>query len=116
MKIRVRDHVKVTADKMAKIGLSSTARTQLDLYCVAPGQSQAVHRHEDEDKIYYVVEGTGRFSVGGAEERLTAGEAVVAPAGVDHGLTNDSTELLLVLVMVAPPPAHMKRSGSEPAR
>jgi quercetin dioxygenase-like cupin family protein len=37
---------------------------------------------------------------------------VVAPAGVDHGLTNDSTELLLVLVMVAPPPAHMKRPGS----
>ena len=40
MKIRVRDHVKVAADKMAKIGLSGTARTQLDLYCVAPGQSQ----------------------------------------------------------------------------
>lgn len=112
MKIRVRDHVKVAADKMTKIGLSGTARTQLDLYCVAPGQSQTVHRHDGEDKIYYVVEGTGRFSVGGAEERLAAGEAVVAAAGVDHGLVNDSTELLLVLVMVAPPPAHMKRPGS----
>jgi len=112
MKIRVRDHVKVAADKMARVGLSSTARTQLDLYCVAPGQSQARHRHEGEDKIYYVVEGAGRFSVGGAEERLEAGEAVVAPAGVEHGLVNDGAELLLVLVMVAPPPAHMKRPGS----
>jgi len=27
MKIRVRDHVKVAADKMAKIGLSGIART-----------------------------------------------------------------------------------------
>ena len=116
MKIRVRDHVKVAADKMAKIGLSSTARSQLDLYCVAPGQSQTVHRHEGEDKIYYVVEGAGRFSVGGADERLEAGEAVVAPAGVEHGLINDGAELLLVLVLVAPPPAHMKRPGSEPAR
>ena len=88
MKIRVRDHVKVAADKMARIGLSSTARTQLDLYCVAPGQSQSPHRHEGEDKIYYVIEGSGRFSVGGVEERLGAGEAVVAPAGVDHGLLN----------------------------
>lgn len=112
MKIRVRDHVKVAADKMARVGLSSTARTQLDLYCVAPGQSQTLHRHEGEDKVYYVLEGAGRFSVGGAEERLEAGEAVVAPAGEEHGLVNDGAELLLVLVMVAPPPAHMKRPAS----
>ncbi|HEY7204640.1 MAG TPA: cupin domain-containing protein [Methylomirabilota bacterium] len=109
MKIRVRDHVKMAADKMAKIGLASTARTQLDLYCVAPGQSQSPHRHEGEDKMYYVIEGSGRFSVGGAEERLGPGEAIVAPAGVDHGLVNDGSAPLLVLVVVAPPPAHMKR-------
>lgn len=109
MKIRVRDHVKVTADRMAKVSLSSTARTQLDLYCVGPGQSQTPHRHEGEDKIYYVVEGSGRFQVGDAEERLVAGEAVVAAAGVEHGLVNDSGDVLLVLVVVAPPPPHMKR-------
>ena len=109
MKIRVRDHVKVAPDKMAKVCLSGTARTQLDLYCVAPGQSQTPHRHDGEDKIYYVLEGSGRFSIDGAEERLGAGEAAVAAAGVEHGLVNDSTELLLVLVLVAPPPPHMKR-------
>jgi len=113
MKIRVRDHVKMAADRMAKIGLSSTERTQLDLYCVAAGQSQTAHRHAAEDKIYYVLEGGGRFSLGGVEERLEAGEALVAPAGVDHGLVNDGPAPLLVLVMVAPPPAHMKR---EPGR
>jgi quercetin dioxygenase-like cupin family protein len=112
MKIRVRDHAKLATDKMAKTSLSSTARTQLDLYCVAPGQSQSPHRHEGEDKIYYVVEGSGRFSVGGAEERLEPGEAIVAPAGVDHGLVNDGTATLLVLVVVAPPPAHMKREAA----
>jgi quercetin dioxygenase-like cupin family protein len=109
MRIRVRDHVKVAADRMAKVALAGTARTQLDLYCVAPGQTQAPHRHEAEDKIYYVLEGSGRFTVGGAEERLVAGEAVVAAAGVEHGLVNDSADLLLVLVLVAPPPAHLKR-------
>ena len=109
MKIRVRDHVKVAADRMARIGLSGTARTQLDLYCVAPGQAQSPHRHEGEDKIYYVIEGTGRFTVGDSEERLEAGDALVAPAGVGHGLVNDGSALLLVLVLVAPPPAHIKR-------
>ncbi len=109
MKIRIEDHVKLDAAKMAKIALATTERAQLDLYCVAPGQSQKPHTHGDQDKIYYVLEGAGRFSVGGTEEPLVAGDAVVAAAGVEHGLVNDSAELLLVLVLVAPPPPHMKR-------
>jgi quercetin dioxygenase-like cupin family protein len=47
--------------------------------------------------------------VGDSEERLEAGDALVAPAGVGHGLVNDGSALLLVLVLVAPPPAHIKR-------
>jgi quercetin dioxygenase-like cupin family protein len=47
--------------------------------------------------------------VGGTEERLVAGEAVVAAAGVEHGLVNDSPDPLLVLVLVAPPPPHLTR-------
>jgi quercetin dioxygenase-like cupin family protein len=106
MKIRIEDHVKLDAVRMAKIALATTDRAQLDLYCVAPGQSQKPHTHADQDKIYYVLEGYGRFSLGGQEERVTAGEALVAPAGVEHGLVNDSTSPLLVLVVVSPPPPH----------
>ena len=106
MKIRVRDHARFAPDKMAKIALATTDRAQLDLYCVAPGQSQKAHSHDAQDKIYYVLEGAGRFSLGPKEVRLSAGEALVAPAGVEHGLTNDGTEPLLVLVVVTPPPAH----------
>ena len=106
MKIRVRDHVQLSLDKMAKVALASTERALLDLYCVAPGQTQKPHSHAGEDKIYYVVEGTGRFSLGGAEETLGPGDALVAPAGVEHGLVNDGTAPLLVLVVVTPPPPH----------
>jgi quercetin dioxygenase-like cupin family protein len=106
MKIRVRDHVQLSLDKMAKVALASSERTLLDLYCVAPGQAQKPHTHGGEDKIYYVLEGTGRFSLGGTEEKLEPGEALMAPAGVEHGLVNDGTEPLLVLVVVSPPPPH----------
>jgi len=106
MKICVRDHVQLSLDRMAKVALASTERTLLDLYCVAPGQSQKPHTHGGEDKIYYVLEGTGRFSVGGTEERLAPGDALVAPSGVEHGRVNDGTEPLLVLVVVSPPPPH----------
>src|SRR3990172_3684129 len=100
MRIRVKDHAKFQPDKMAKIALATTERAQLDLYCVAPGQSQKPHTHGDQDKVYYVVEGRGRFRIGGEELALEAGEAVVARAGVEHGLVNASAAPLLVLVVV----------------
>jgi len=106
MKIRIEEHVRLDAAKMAKIALATTDRAQLDLYCVAPGQSQKPHTHAGQDKIYYVLEGAGRFSLAGRDERLAAGEALVAAAGVEHGLVNDGTDPLLVLVVVTPPPSH----------
>jgi mannose-6-phosphate isomerase-like protein (cupin superfamily) len=106
MKISVREHVRLAPDKMAKVGLARTPRALLDLYCVGPGQAQSVHSHEDQDKIYYVLEGEGRFTLGTAQERLAPGEALVAPAGVAHGLVNEGPTPLLVLVVVTPPPPH----------
>jgi quercetin dioxygenase-like cupin family protein len=105
-KIRVRDFVKFSPEKMSKVAVASTARVQVDLYCLAPGQSQKAHTHADLDKIYYVLEGEGRFLLGRATETLRAGEAVVVPSGVEHGLENAGSDPLLVLVVVAPPPTH----------
>jgi len=106
MKIAVKEHAAFTPDKMAKIALATTERAQLDLYCVGPGQSQKPHRHDDQDKIYYVLEGHGSFTLGNDQQQLTAGDALVAPAGVDHGVLNDGPDPLLVLVIVTPPPPH----------
>ncbi len=108
MKIRVKDRARLDPDKMSKIVLAATDRSQLDLYCVGPGQSQKAHTHDAQDKIYYVLEGGGRFSLGEKEERLSAGEALVVPAGVEHGLVNDGPDPLLVLVVVTPPPQHAR--------
>jgi quercetin dioxygenase-like cupin family protein len=106
MKITVKDQVKLQPDKMAKIALATTPRAQLDLYCLAPGQGQKAHVHGDQDKICYVVEGRGRFSVDAVEEVLQPGDAIVASAGTSHGITNDGPERLVVLVVVTPPPVH----------
>lgn len=118
MKIRIEDHVKFEDARMAKIALATTDRAQLDLYCVAPGQYQKPHTHADQDKIYYVLEGAGRFSLGGKEERVSIGEALVAAAGVEHGLFNDGANPLLVLVVVTPPPPHgaptHEKGGAKP--
>ena len=51
MKIRIKDRAEFRADKMAKIALATTSRTQLDLYCLEPNQEQKPHAHADQDKI-----------------------------------------------------------------
>jgi len=106
MKIRLRERAKFQADRMAKIALAQTPRVLLDLYALEPGQSQKVHTHDDQDKVYVVLEGRGRFTVGAAEETLESGEAIIAAAGAAHGVVNDSGARLLLLVLVSPPPPH----------
>lgn len=104
MKIRLRDSVRFQEDGLARIALAKTPRVQLDLYCLEPGQGQAIHAHADQDKVYLVLEGRARITVGDREEWLEPGELVVAPAGVPHGLGNPGPERLLGLVVVSPPP------------
>src|SRR5262249_16350668 len=106
MRIRVKDHAKLQPDKMAKIALATTPRAQLDLYCVAPGQDQKPHTHGDQDKFYVVLEGRGRFRLGAAEHILEVGDALVAPAALEHGLVNAAPAPSPSLVVVPPPPPH----------
>ena len=90
---------------MRKNNLFDSERFFYDTYCLRPGQAQKVHSHEDSDKVYYVLEGTGRFTVGDEEEDLGGGHAVIARAGEPHGVRNDTGDNLVLLVTMAPPPA-----------
>jgi mannose-6-phosphate isomerase-like protein (cupin superfamily) len=100
----VLDHVGGRADKFYKTTLFQSPALLLGLNCLEPGQVQPAHDHAGQDKFYYVVEGIGRFQLG--DEVVTAGanEVVWAPAGVLHGVTNESNVRLTLLVGIAPAP------------
>ncbi len=91
-------------EKMQKNSLFDSGRLFYDVYCLLPEQAQKVHSHEDSDKVYYVLEGTGRFTVGEEEKDLGRGTAVIARAGEQHGVRNASGENLVLLVTMAPRP------------
>ena len=91
-------------DKQFKATLFQSDRLMLGLNCLEPGQSQHAHTHGDQDKFYFVLEGSGAFEVG--DEKREAGEGMVvwAPATVTHGVTNTGTTRLVLLVGIAPFP------------
>ena len=90
--------------KMQKVPVFESDRMFFDQYCLLPGQSQKVHSHEGEDKVYLVLEGEAVFDIGGEQEMLAEGTAVIARAGVPHGVRNDSGTKLVLLVTMAPKP------------
>jgi len=91
-------------EKMQKVNLFETERMFADIYCLEPGQAQTRHAHPGADKIYFVLEGTGRFHIGGEERDLGANEIVLAPADAEHGVRNEAAERLVLLVFMAPNP------------
>lgn len=97
-------HVRFSPDGMVKINLFETHRMFADLYCLMPRHEQRVHAHDDNDKLYLVLEGSGSFVVGDEEQVLGAGGVCIAPSGDPHGVRNDSKENLVLLVMMAPHP------------
>lgn len=98
------DHQRFDAAKMQKNALFTSPHMFFDLYCLEPGQAQKVHAHEGADKVYLVIAGTARVTVGEQEAELGPGQAVIARAGEPHGVRNASDARLTCLVTMAPPP------------
>ena len=101
---RIPDLMAFRADKMLKTKLFETERMFCDLYCFEPGQEQALHDHDGNDKLYYVLEGSGLFTVGQETRPLVEGDVTLAPSGEPHGVKNDSGQRLVCLVYMAPHP------------
>jgi len=97
------EHAGSQPEKFYKTTLWRGDQVMVGLNCLEPGQSQSVHAHEGADKFYLVLQGRGSFTVGDEQNDAGEGMLVVAPSGISHGVTNNSTERLSLLVTIAPP-------------
>jgi len=102
--VNLSDYHQFSFEKMKKNNIFQTQRFFCDVYCFEPGQEQKGHVHSDQDKVYLVLEGQGKFKVGTDERVLGPGQGTMAPAGEPHGVFNHTSVRLKVLVFVAPNP------------
>jgi mannose-6-phosphate isomerase-like protein (cupin superfamily) len=101
---KILERAQFPADKMGKVQLAAGELLYAGLNCFAPGQEHAAHVHADQDKLYYVLTGEGEAVVGKETAAVAAGDLVLAPAGVPHGMRNTGSAPLAVLTIFAPPP------------
>jgi quercetin dioxygenase-like cupin family protein len=102
--IKPAEHALWRPDKMGKSTLFESPRLLVGLNAFEPGQFHALHAHAGMDKLYQVVEGEGVFLLAGSELPMAAGDLLVAPDGVPHGIRNTGRRRLLVLAVLAPAP------------
>jgi len=89
-------------EKFFKNTLWQGEHITIGLNCLEPNQSQKIHAHDGADKVYFVLEGSGTFTIGEDKKEAGPGSLVIAPSGVPHGVTNTTSERLSLLVAIAP--------------
>ena len=71
-----------------------------------PGASEGTHVHEEDqalEEIYYFLSGDGTMWADGEEFPVTTGDAVLVPAGSDHGFRNTGSKPLKLVVIWGKP-------------
>lgn len=92
--------------KMGKVDLLAGGNIFAGLNCFEPGQQHQLHTHPGQDKLYYVLEGEGRVTIGETVERIAEGDLVLAKSDEPHALANPGPERLVVMAILAPPPSY----------
>jgi quercetin dioxygenase-like cupin family protein len=94
-----------SSQKMAKTTIARGKTLFAGLNCFEPGQEHAAHAHAGQDKLYVVLEGEAEIHVGDDTQLVSAGGGAFAPSGVMHSVRNRGEKRLVVLAVLAPPPA-----------
>jgi quercetin dioxygenase-like cupin family protein len=68
---------------------------------VMPGGEILPHTHEVLE-VFYIKTGRGTALINGEHQAAEAGSIIIAPAGSEHGLKNDGTEVIELYAVFSP--------------
>lgn len=64
------------------------------------GDSIGFHTHENEDELYYILQGKGLYDDNGTKCELFPGDSSITKSGEGHSITGGSKEDLVLLAVI----------------
>ncbi|MCW1914173.1 dimethylsulfonioproprionate lyase family protein [Luteolibacter sp. GHJ8] len=83
-------------------GEQTGGRYTMFRYVVSPGGGPPLHRHDDEDEWFLVLEGSGEFYGDGKWTMVPEGGSVFMPRGSVHSFRNPGHSPLVLLIHTSP--------------
>lgn len=83
--IRLTDEINAAPGQIVSKTLAQNKAVSVTLFAFSKGEEISTH-DSTGDAMVHVLEGTGKFTVGGVEHIVRAGEALVMPAKVPHAV------------------------------
>ena len=67
---------------------------------IKSGCSIGMHRHDEEEEAYYILEGEGVVDDNGTKQPVKAGDVMLTGDGASHSIENTGTTDLVVMAVV----------------
>ncbi|MGH9847366.1 MAG: cupin domain-containing protein [Blastocatellia bacterium] len=81
---------------------STISQCSLAEELLPPGATVAPHHHEALEEIYYILEGSGRMTIGEEQREVGAGDAIYIPKHSRHTLANTGETMMRLLLVCGP--------------
>ena len=85
-------------------GVSPIQATQFSMGYVTlePNGGQVPWHNQEQEEVYFVVDGTGEMCLGEERQKITGGQMIWIPPGVFHQLTNTGDQPLTMIYCYGP--------------
>lgn len=83
--LKLADEIEVKAGQVISKTLAQNEALSVTLFAFSKGEEIGTHDSAG-DAFVHVIEGTGKFTVGGEEHIVKAGEVLVMPAKIPHSV------------------------------
>lgn len=90
--------VHAEAGQITSRTLAQNEAVSITLFAFAAGEEISTHDSQG-DALVYLLEGTGRFIVGGVTYTVEAGQALVMPAQIPHSVHADQAFKMMLTVV-----------------
>ncbi len=65
-----------------------------------PGSSIGIHRHEQEEEVYYITAGSGIINDDGNTREVATGDVIITGDGAEHSIENNSAKPLEFIAVI----------------